>query len=463
MKRFKVLYLIKIFIVTSYYLLVTLPLIVSAAQVSLEWDPNADAPDGYRVYYRQYGQAYDYSTYAWSGTNTNCTIAELEEGVTYYFVVRAFVEGDESGDSNEVSYTTSGASTTISDSDGDGMPDSWELQYGLDPDTDDAAADMDSDGISNIEEYANDSPPNNSSPVKPLLSSPSDGSVNVLLTTTLETLAYEDPENDAHIKTRYQVSLSSDFSSLVYDKEFEEHLTSLPVAELILDPDTTYYWRVKYYDAFNGQSEWADPFSFVTVDYETAGDFDGDGIIDDQAISSHLDLDSDGTADAIQSGMQGVDTLDSLISAISVKTATAGVVMGGVRAISIDDIPQLGSQPENVSSLISFKLYLPDGTTTASVVVYFSTAAPQNASWYKYDVEQGWAEYPNAVFSSDRKSVTLVLEDGGTGDQDGVQNGVIVDPAALGYSTETSDRTEYLSEGEEGGASGCFIGSFFNY
>ena len=39
------------------------------------------------------------------------------------------------------------------DTDGDGMPDGWEVTYGLDPLTDDASADSDGDGISNLDEF----------------------------------------------------------------------------------------------------------------------------------------------------------------------------------------------------------------------------------------------------------------------------------------------------------------------
>jgi len=45
------------------------------------------------------------------------------------------------------------------DSDGDDMPDKWEIQYALNPLFDDSAFDLDGDGITNMEEYLNDTDP----------------------------------------------------------------------------------------------------------------------------------------------------------------------------------------------------------------------------------------------------------------------------------------------------------------
>ena len=43
------------------------------------------------------------------------------------------------------------------DTDHDGMPDSWELPYGLNPeDPSDRNGDLDSDGYTNVEEYLNE-------------------------------------------------------------------------------------------------------------------------------------------------------------------------------------------------------------------------------------------------------------------------------------------------------------------
>ncbi len=80
-----------------------------AAQVTLAWDANDPAPDGYHVFLRETGQSYDYNNPAWSGGETTCTLTDLTDNSQYYFVVRAYVGNDESGDSNEVEHLTPGS------------------------------------------------------------------------------------------------------------------------------------------------------------------------------------------------------------------------------------------------------------------------------------------------------------------------------------------------------------------
>ncbi len=74
------------------------------AEVRLAWDPNDPAPDGYYIYQRTEGQSYDYSQPCWTGSGTSGIVYNLEWDTTNYYVVRAFVGGLESADSEEVSF-----------------------------------------------------------------------------------------------------------------------------------------------------------------------------------------------------------------------------------------------------------------------------------------------------------------------------------------------------------------------
>ena len=76
----------------------------AATQISLEWAPNTELDlAGYRVFCREQSQSYDYLNPSWEGTDTSCTIYNLDETKTYCFVARAFdTEGFESENSVEV-------------------------------------------------------------------------------------------------------------------------------------------------------------------------------------------------------------------------------------------------------------------------------------------------------------------------------------------------------------------------
>ncbi len=96
------------------YLLIVLVLCLTSPayglDVVLTWDANTETDlAGYRVFYREDGQSYDYNNPAWEGIQTTCTIYSLDDGTGYYFVARAFdTWGNESGDSDEVTYTVVG-------------------------------------------------------------------------------------------------------------------------------------------------------------------------------------------------------------------------------------------------------------------------------------------------------------------------------------------------------------------
>jgi len=82
------------------------PCNVWAVDVTLDWNANTeDDLAGYRIFYREEDQSYNYSSPAYEGTATTCIISDLDDNTTYYFVVRAFDTSDnESADSAEACY-----------------------------------------------------------------------------------------------------------------------------------------------------------------------------------------------------------------------------------------------------------------------------------------------------------------------------------------------------------------------
>ena len=135
--------------------------IPQTAEATLAWDPNDPAPDGYRIYQRTDGQAYDYSQPVWTGAGTTGTVYNLDYDTTYYFVVRAFASGEESADSNEVSFSASSPPpathtiTVVAGSNGAVSPGSTvtvasgaDQQFIMSPDAGYHVADVQVDGVS---------------------------------------------------------------------------------------------------------------------------------------------------------------------------------------------------------------------------------------------------------------------------------------------------------------------------
>jgi hypothetical protein len=128
---------------------------VSSSQINLAWTASTDnvGVTGYRVYR---GGTQIATTSATSYQNTG-----LSPSTTYTYTVAAYdAAGNTSGPSTSASATTQGGGPA--DTDGDGLPDAWEIQHGLDPNNPaDAAQDPDKDGFTNLQEYQGGSDPKN--------------------------------------------------------------------------------------------------------------------------------------------------------------------------------------------------------------------------------------------------------------------------------------------------------------
>jgi hypothetical protein len=344
------------------------------------------------------------------------------------------------------------------DDDNDGMPDQWEIQYGLNPLVDDASEDLDGDGANNLNEYIAGTIPTYNAPDQPVLSLPSNGETSVSLTPELQTIAFSDSDNgNSHLKTHWQISLNDSFSLLVFDVASNAHLTSLILPELLLKSNTTYYWRVRFFDNHDEASEWSEPFSFTTL-VVSVDDTDENGIPDDQEVDDTVDLDEDGTSDIYQDDIKCIHTV-AQDGQMCVNIYSNVTSIESIKSIDPYDISESSNRSDEMPfDAISFKIKVENAGDTALVIIYLSGEAPSGSRWYKYDVINGWQDFSDhAIFSEDRKSVTLELKDGGFGDADGTENGVIIDPSGPGTASLNIATTPSSSGGSGGGGSGCFI------
>lgn len=217
----------KYFYIFFCLILLGSPLYLQAeCQVTLEWEPNGAAPDGYRLYERKEGEQYYENHYYDVGQDSLCRVSGLSENYVYHFVVRAYAGSEVSDFSNEATYECTTASSSED----------------LNP------------------------------PAQPVTILPADTAQNVSLEPTLSSGDYSDPdEGDSHAQTRWQI-FRLDNDECIYDVISNSELTSHDLPPGTLEPFTAYYWTVRYYSQNGGISEPSPTSDFTTTSNDEAGD-----------------------------------------------------------------------------------------------------------------------------------------------------------------------------------------------
>lgn len=158
-----------------------------------------------------------------------------------------------------------------------------------------------------------------------------------------------------------------------------------------------------------------------------------------------LDSDADGIADSQEEGFD-LDQ-DGIDDALSARVATwltpngryALIVEGNgeLRKVQAPSLIHTQIQTPNnyhvSGSLFSFQIHALNQGETTQVHLITPALLDEDTTWLKLNPYAQWSDSEsNTVFHDETgKGLIIYLTDGGAGDEDGISNGIIVDPAAL--------------------------------
>jgi len=452
----------------------------NAADVTLEWDPNPE-PDiaGYEVYYgvssRNYSEMIDV------GNFTICTIGNLETGVTYYFAAKAYnTDGYRSDYSDEVTYTPAEPVANIS-------VDSQTHYFGnvMVGDVSDVTVTVTNDGIEDLHVGTIGG-----------LSAPFSIVTDNCSGATIS-------QGDSRMFTvRFAPAIDASFDDTITIPSDDPDEN--PAAIVLHGTGTLEPVENQPPVADAGPNQTVNEGTTVTLDGSASDDFDGmivsyewtqtGGALvtlsDPEVVTPTFvtpPVDADGAT--LEFGLTVMDNCGcEATSSVTVEIYDNGInsLPDGIITTTLSSGDSIGFKEDTRGKLVSLyvieslklpadagnlpldfdpndlidmqiKVLMPGDETT--ITVYLENPAPEELKLYYYSrIDNCWSDYSDsAEFNAARDQVKITLEDGGIGDDDGVENGIIVDPFAFALSSEPSVP---MSEGSDlAVVAGCFIGS----
>lgn len=193
------------------------------------------------------------------------------------------------------------------------------------------------------------------------------------------------------------------------------------------------------------------------------GDTDGDGVPDKDEIGvdidEPLDSDGDGLIDALEAGDDAMDAsvaagLPLEGSVMLTITTAASELLSNVTVTETVDAPAGINFPYGALSYTTSSQ--PGGSVT--VRISFSADLPTDLAVYKVDAGGGYVELPATFWNRvNARTVDVTVTDGDPlTDSDGLVNGQIDDPLAVGVAEPAAIEADF---GAGGGGGGCNIDS----
>jgi hypothetical protein len=239
------------------------------------------------------------------------------------------------------------------------------------------------------------------------------------------------------------------------------YLVNFLVPHGTLCSEQLYYWRASVQDARDGDpkwSNWSEPFTFITAAKDQA-DVNGNGVAD-EVEPGYSDLDNNGQNDNDQRLMRVYKSRIGQ-SLIGIKAIAGVSQINCFTSIDPESIPD-EPRPKLRYGLMVFNVSLDRPGDTAKFELYLPEKPRVESKWYKYDPINGWYEFPVEI---DGDKYFIEITDGGFGDADGVENGIIVDPiglADMSNDVESVDALDAVDTGDSDSTmdrlkNACFI------